>query len=523
MSYNQQKNRGGQQRLPDKKALAKSEGFPEEKLDEFVVFVGDQPYITGAGLQWRMLEKYGPGKFAVQTLMPTLDEYNLLRRMMGLKEEDPLVVMRGEVWITGFDRPFVDYGTASPHNLKGFVKFSDYPLEMACRRASNRAMRLATATGMCSVDEIKEGGEVTGQTPENGKASGEPEKPTTPQFELLRNLSKSDLLTKEENEEILEEIEGLVDRRGASDLIERLKAILKQRKGKKQPEMKAEPKEEEPPPPSTEPPQDLNEPPLFRGENDQVDFDKELAGTPPNMPPSTPPKKKGARNIPQEVRIAFGRITEGTLTALGTSFEEKALLMQFKNQFLGGIIRSINIDPKTYVKDDGFIHIRNMSAAESTKLLNTLSGPGALHALKDIGAKALAVVKGNEAAAAVYDKGQQGAKTPETAPPAAAPELGLQQAPGATGEETSATPPEEEAVDPMIGLKGSIGALQEALSSDYGPDGIKLAATILQKNHLGTGGTLTIENCTAAVEQLTDAYRRLTMGEPIVKVSASLK
>ena len=137
-----------------RKQIAETEDFPIEKIDEFVAFIGGEPYITSSGLQFKMLQQYKPGKFAVEALIPSQEEYALLRRMMGLKEENPLVVMRGEVWIEGFDRPFVDYGTATPNNLKGFITFSDYPLEMATRRATNRAMRLATATGMCSVDEI---------------------------------------------------------------------------------------------------------------------------------------------------------------------------------------------------------------------------------------------------------------------------------------------------------------------------------------------------------------------------------
>ena len=119
------------------------------------MFIQNDPYITSAGLQYKMLQTYKPGKFAVQAVMPSKEEYALLRRMMGLKDEEPLVVMRGEVWVDGLARPFVDYGTTTPKNLKGFVRFSDYPLEMATRRATNRAMRLATATGMCSVDELQ--------------------------------------------------------------------------------------------------------------------------------------------------------------------------------------------------------------------------------------------------------------------------------------------------------------------------------------------------------------------------------
>ena len=73
-------------------------------------------------------------KYSVRPEIPTVDEVMQIRQMMGLDTGDPLVVIRG---VVETDRgAFVDYGTTSPKNLKGFVKFSDYPLEMACRRAT---------------------------------------------------------------------------------------------------------------------------------------------------------------------------------------------------------------------------------------------------------------------------------------------------------------------------------------------------------------------------------------------------
>ena len=36
-----------------KRQIAESEGFPIEKIDEFVAFINDEPYITGAGLQYK--------------------------------------------------------------------------------------------------------------------------------------------------------------------------------------------------------------------------------------------------------------------------------------------------------------------------------------------------------------------------------------------------------------------------------------------------------------------------------------
>lgn len=213
--------------VPDRvKQIAESENFPLEKIDEFVAFIQNEPYITSAGLQYKMLQTYKAGKFAVQALMPSKEEYALLRRMMGLKDEEPLVVMRGEVWVEGLDRPFVDYGTTTPKNLKGFVRFSDYPLEMATRRATNRAMRLATATGMCSVDEMQAGtSSVPGISP-NGTAGETGDHATPSQIDLIKNLGRSSLLTDTERERLETQIQDGLGKRQASELIDKIKARL---------------------------------------------------------------------------------------------------------------------------------------------------------------------------------------------------------------------------------------------------------------------------------------------------------
>ena len=209
-----------------KKQIAESEGFPIEKIDEFVVFIQNDPYITSAGLQYKMLQTYKAGKFAVQAVMPSKEEYALLRRMMGLKDEEPLVVMRGEVWVDGLARPFVDYGTTTPKNLKGFVRFSDYPLEMATRRATNRAMRLATATGMCSVEELQVATDAASDVGEEYNSSSA----TQSQIDLIKNLGRSPRLTERERERLKTQIEGGLDKRQASELIQKIKARLDARR-----------------------------------------------------------------------------------------------------------------------------------------------------------------------------------------------------------------------------------------------------------------------------------------------------
>lgn len=229
-----------------KKQIADSEGFPIEKIDEFVAFIQDEPYITSAGLQFKMLQTYGAGKFAVQSVMPSRDEYALLRSMMGLKDEDPLVVMRGEVWVEGFERPFVDYGTTSPKNLRGFVRFSDYPLEMATRRATNRAMRLATATGLCSVDEVKEPNteQAEPKPSQNEKVETPKPKPMdTAQEGVIQDLARSEYITDEERTQIENAINKGLTEAQAESFIDRLEAKIhnREQEAKEQAEKDTEP------------------------------------------------------------------------------------------------------------------------------------------------------------------------------------------------------------------------------------------------------------------------------------------
>ena len=125
-----------------------------EELRKYTLSIKGKEYITSDGLKFLMEQRYGVGKFALQVHVPSQHEFSMFKEMLGGKMDDGYVIMRGEVWIEGIERPFVDYGTAHRQNMRGMVNFDNYPIEMASRRALNRAMRLATNADMCSVDEL---------------------------------------------------------------------------------------------------------------------------------------------------------------------------------------------------------------------------------------------------------------------------------------------------------------------------------------------------------------------------------
>ena len=169
----------------------------------FMIRMGDKDYITTEGLLYLMGEMYP--EYSVRAEVPTEDEISRLRYMMTIPEDKPMVIMRG---VVETDKgTFVDYGTTSPINLTGFVKFSHYPIEMACRRATNRAMRIATGAGT-SIDEMdteiapnkqvtfkkQETGEAIDSNPASNQSTPEPQIENVESDELSQLINRIDAL-----------------------------------------------------------------------------------------------------------------------------------------------------------------------------------------------------------------------------------------------------------------------------------------------------------------------------------------
>ena len=132
--------------------VAKAEGFPTENIDAYVVMLQGKPFITSAGLHHKLKQRFGEAWY-VRAEIASAEEHDLIRDSTGIEH---IVVCRGvvEVKVDGETHTYEDFGTAHAGNMKGFVTMATYPLEMASRRATNRAMRLAVQTGMTSVDEM---------------------------------------------------------------------------------------------------------------------------------------------------------------------------------------------------------------------------------------------------------------------------------------------------------------------------------------------------------------------------------
>jgi len=106
----------------------------------------EKPFILRAGLLYKMSKKYGQNGYEIGAEPVTL----------AAATDGKYSTFKGTVRIydkKGTFKEFTDYATATPENAPSQVNNLD---EMASTRATNRAMRLATAMGLCSIEEISE-------------------------------------------------------------------------------------------------------------------------------------------------------------------------------------------------------------------------------------------------------------------------------------------------------------------------------------------------------------------------------
>ena len=154
------------------------------KESRYVVDMQGKDYVTKSGLSVLCNEMFGPGMWSVWSENPTPDEIESLRKQMGMKPEEPVVILKGLLEAIKIIEGqtvrvrFSDFGTAHRKNLQGFVPFDKYSLEMASTRATNRVMRLPTGAPT-SVDElpgesVKSGVSGESSTPPDGWSESPP-------------------------------------------------------------------------------------------------------------------------------------------------------------------------------------------------------------------------------------------------------------------------------------------------------------------------------------------------------------
>ena len=211
--------------------------------DGRIVRIQNKEYITHEGLKGCLDERWGKENYSVQVHLPTTPEENrVIREMLGIEPGEPYVVARGEVYVKGIDKPFINFGSAHKGSLTGYVGIESV-FEMASTRAANRAMRLAAGASMTSVDELPEGYNTGPQRPDNRPQqqqrpqyppaaqqqtqSGGPKLASDKQRNMLRYLVKSDKLSDTQRANLQAAIDNETLAIGqASALINKAKAVV---------------------------------------------------------------------------------------------------------------------------------------------------------------------------------------------------------------------------------------------------------------------------------------------------------
>jgi len=140
-------------------------GLSEDHIKEyFIKGPGDGIFIKKAGLYYKLNKKYGiETPRQIKTLTPSIEEYELYRKMQGIKDGAPFACFKATLKIK--EDYFEDMGTAHLGNCYN----KEYLIEMATTRSTLRCIRQATDCNFCSAEEIWDNPEITENNNFQGK------------------------------------------------------------------------------------------------------------------------------------------------------------------------------------------------------------------------------------------------------------------------------------------------------------------------------------------------------------------
>jgi hypothetical protein len=167
--------------------IEKSTGFESEQVGQFVTRLGDNYYINKDGRRWKMDERFGAGGYKISVGPPEPKEYAFMKQMMGIKPDEPCIIMKASVIVDG-KQLAEDYGFVTPASARaGKKQFDNDGLHIAITKATNRVMGMLTAGGFGDPDNVYEHEPVerttnghTGYVPATGSA----------QVAFLNNMKK---------------------------------------------------------------------------------------------------------------------------------------------------------------------------------------------------------------------------------------------------------------------------------------------------------------------------------------------
>lgn len=126
-------------------------------------------YILKAGLEWKAMYLYGGGNYGVTT---------------EIIEKNPDYVLARAIFKTKDGVEFSNYGEASKANVSN-PQMLRHLLHLAVTRAECRVLRMATACGYTSIEEMDTAQDKVKEIPENPKDG---EKPTDSQIATIETL-----------------------------------------------------------------------------------------------------------------------------------------------------------------------------------------------------------------------------------------------------------------------------------------------------------------------------------------------
>lgn len=205
--------------------------------------------------------------------------------------------------------------------------------------------------------------------------------------------------------------------------------------------------------------------------------------SPKKEEPAKPVEDPG-KNMSKNFRIGWSQKVLSLGISLGKKIDTKtsALILE---QF----VRAHNMEPR--IEEDG-IHLSHLSSEDFNFLISQLKEPGLMDRLKDICRKHVSGL--------------------------------VEDAPKVEGSgDLFKEPKKDDAVsDPATEkLNKDIKELQEAIEKEGGTPGMRLHITILKKCGMIGQGEKTKDMSEKAKSQMSDAYKRLVMGEDVVEITKS--
>lgn len=126
----------------------------DEKIPRnLIIMYGDSPYITKPGLEWKANKLFGPAGYSIKTEIME-------------NERGKYVLVKATLTVLANGAVFENFGEASLENVNSMM--IKQMLHLAVTRAECRVLRMATACGYASYDEVltqKKGDLILGDLP----------------------------------------------------------------------------------------------------------------------------------------------------------------------------------------------------------------------------------------------------------------------------------------------------------------------------------------------------------------------